>query len=98
MTRIILKSYNPKVLNTFVNYLKISSNLNNNFKLIRLPKQTKKLTILRSPHVYKKSKDQYQETFHKILIELTNNNLVNSQLSNILTNVPKSIFLKVLQK
>ena len=95
MTRIILKSYNYKVLEIFLKYLKVSTNMASDFKIIYLPTKVRKITLLRSPHVYKKSKDQYQETVYKALVEFNGSNSLNLKLISLISNAPKNISLKV---
>lgn len=62
---------------SLINKKKISLPLNikNTFKVISLPKTRKLFTVLRSPHVDKKSREQFEFSYYKkkILIENKNN-------------------------
>lgn len=56
-----LKSLNNKILKFYLNFLtKICKKLNINYSLIMLPSKTKKITVLKSPHVFKKAREQFQ--------------------------------------
>lgn len=91
MMQLILKSYDKDILKIYSNYLLTDNSFFYKNRQVRLPKIKKKITLLRSPHVFKKSKDHYQQVIHTIIISLDKN--VN--LLNIIKNVPKSVFLKL---
>lgn len=56
-----LISTDKDILNTYSKFLqKIFCKLNIKFKILFLPKQTKRITVLKSPHVYKKAREQFQ--------------------------------------
>ncbi len=98
MIRIVFKSYDYKVLNIFLNYLKTSKVLTSEFKIVYLPTKTKKITLLRSPHVYKKSKDQYQEKIFKVLIQFSKKDFILSKQLYWLINLPRTISFKIYSK
>ncbi|MGX7592742.1 30S ribosomal protein S10 [Candidatus Karelsulcia muelleri] len=69
-----IKAFDGYVLNLsviqIINYLS-----KNNIKVkgpIHLPTKKKRYTILRSPHVHKKSREQFQLYTHKILVVVYN--------------------------
>lgn len=98
MIQIVLKSYSRILLDITVNYLKVSTNITSGIKVIYLPTKIKKITLLRSPHVYKKAKDQYQETIYKVVLEINKSDIVLSKLISTLQNLPKAIFFKLFYK
>ena len=68
-TKIKLKSFNSyklsAILNSLVQYATV---IELEPSVINLKKKVKRLTVLKSPHVHKKSRDQYElVTFTKIL-------------------------------
>ena len=67
---LILKSFNKNSLNFFINSI-LLPNLNFNIKVIPLPSTSKKWTVLKSPHVNSKAKEQFEMVTHKRLIKLS---------------------------
>jgi len=63
------KSFNKYKLNSIILELKKYAEIKLlDQKIISLPKKKKKFTILKSPHVHKKARDQFElESFTKIL-------------------------------
>lgn len=69
--KIIGKTYDFKLLSFFINTIKIiaTSFFNTkNISIIALPKQRKYMTILRSPHIYKKSQEHFLLQTNKLAI------------------------------
>lgn len=94
MIKILLKSYNLDLLNLY-SYLfqKNSKSINFSFKL---PIKKRKITLLKSPHVYKKAKTHYQESVYSVVICI-NKDLYNQFLfKRLITDIPQSIFVKVI--
>ncbi|XBT18326.1 MAG: 30S ribosomal protein S10 [Candidatus Shikimatogenerans sp. Tduv] len=80
--KIKLKSYNPVILKHFINKI---IDLTNKYTLkiigpIYLPTKKKIFTVLRSPHVHKKSREQFIFSIHKRLIYIKqyNNIFINN--------------------
>ena len=70
----------------------------NKFNIIRLPKTIKKYTVLRSPHINKKAREQFEMRIYttKIVLEI-NKNKVNSLpiiVNKIIKTVPPAITIK----
>ena len=59
---------------------------------ILIPTKTTKYTVLRSPHVYKKSREQYQLSIHKRIIDIYN---ANAQVTNVLSKLEISNSIKI---
>jgi ribosomal protein S10 len=93
MKKIIVKSNNKNLLECYVRYLKTVIKIKE-ISIVWLPKTIKKITLLKSPHVYKKTKAQYQKVTCKCLIEIKKD-IFYSKLIFILRNIPKSIAFKI---
>ncbi len=99
-----LKSNFKKTLELYTYFLtKNLKSINIDFKLVRLPKRIKRITILKSPHVNKKARDQYEiRTYSLTLIILQNNSNSNIKLNNfiklLLNNKPTLINAKLIIK
>ena len=60
--------------------------------IIRLPLRIKRFTVLRSPHVYKKSREQFElKTHHRMFVALFDfNNINDKKKAKLLINFAKS--------
>lgn len=78
-----------KVLNNLakVKNLQVSS--------ISLPIEKKKFTLLKSPHVNKKAKEQYEIRFYNGLILLKGNFFERGLLQNLTALFPSDILIKI---
>lgn len=95
-TRILIKSANLKLLSLYILYLTtILKKLNIKCVVRFNPTKKKKLTLLKSPHVYKKHKEQFFIKTHSALFSLNLPNLSQCQLSLFLQNKPKFIDLSL---
>lgn len=84
-----LYNYKYKIENVFRNY-------NINYNLISLPIKTKHYSILRSPHVYKKSIETFEEKIYRINYKITILDLIQYKklfyiLKFIKNNLPLNI-------
>lgn len=66
---IILKSYNYKLLDFFINTISKNKKFPK-LKTFNLPKKRKKLVVLKSPHVNSKSKEHFEIVVYRRLISL----------------------------
>ncbi len=92
-----IKSSCNYTLQAYVFYLqKTFKLLNLNISVFYLPRLSKKITLLKSPHVFKKAKEQFELREYKAVIKIIN---CDSQFLNkikfVLFNRPKSIQLKI---
>jgi small subunit ribosomal protein S10 len=89
-----LKSFHPYYLNNFLVRLrkKLNNSIDITIKHTFLPRRYERFTLLKSPHVDKKARDQYERTTHKRLLTIyinmsknieSNENSLNSLLSII---------------
>lgn len=100
LIEIKLKSYCKITLHFYLNFMNeylLKENLDINY--VFLPTKKTRLTLLRSPHVYKKAKEQFENQLFSALLKIkvanTDKNLTNSKLKALLLNKPKSILLKI---
>lgn len=69
--RLVIKSNFKRLLEVYVVYLtKLFQLLNLDYKLIGLPIKRKVFTLLKSPHVNKKAKEQFELKTYKKLISI----------------------------
>jgi ribosomal protein S10 len=97
MKQIIIKSSCNYTLKTYVSYLELLfKKLNISTSTFFLPTSERKITLLKSPHVYKKAKEQFKVSTHKVVISL---DIANSTFLNkiglFLINKPKAVFIKI---
>ncbi len=92
-----LKSNFKKTLELYTYYLeKQLKSTNVDFKLVRLPKRIKRLTILKSPHVNKKARDQYEIRTYSLTFVITKNfQDLSGLLKFVLSNKPALINAKI---
>ena len=90
-----LKSIKKETLILYKTFLiNILKKQNIDFSIAYLPKKRKKITLLKSPHVYKKAREQFEIIKYSIVIKIYDN--INSKLFNILiTNKPTTIVMKI---
>ncbi len=98
MKKIRIKSSCNYTLKAYALYLEsILKSLSLKYSIFYLPKEEQKLTILKSPHVYKKAKEQFKIETYKVIIsvgQLENDQNLN-KLVPFLINKPKAIFIKI---
>ena len=94
--KISLKSSNLFLLNLFTNTIEQLLSLVGLFSVYKIPVRIKKVTVLRSPHVNKKSREQFEtRTYTRIIKVITyNNNIMLTLLRAIVFKLPHSIFIK----
>jgi len=67
--KIKIKTVNKGCLKVYLNFLlKTFKYYNIKFKYIFLPKKTKKLIFLKSPHVFKKAKEHFKFTEYSVFL------------------------------
>lgn len=93
MYQIKLSSYSQKTLNLYIEFLKLNfKKVNIKFSKFDLPKTKKKITLLKSPHVYKKSKEHFEIKKFKTVFVFKD--FVNiTTLKHLVLNKPHSIIL-----
>jgi small subunit ribosomal protein S10 len=95
MIRLTCKSNFKKIIYLYTYYLiKTLKNSGNYPKISTLPKKTKRLTILKSPHVNKKARDQYEINTYSVIITWKPSNDI-SFYYNLLKNKPLGVNIKL---
>lgn len=91
-----LRAYHPAYIANFMDVVKTELTLTSNLKIheIFLPRKVERFTVLRSPHVDKKARDQFERVIYQRLIVLKNIKLDFDFLKNLLVFL-KSIALGV---
>jgi small subunit ribosomal protein S10 len=90
-----IKSLNKETLFQYKNFLLETLTLQNiKFSYFFLPTKKKKITVLKSTHVYKKARDQFELRQYKLILNSFLNNFSNKTLKYILLNKPKLVKIK----
>jgi len=91
-----IKSLDLITLRLFVSFLQLLFRCLkiHDFKIFFLPIKKRRLTILKSPHVHKKARQQFELTIYKVCINIENKNIV-SILPHIFINKPKNVKISV---
>jgi len=94
---IYIKSSCNYTLKTYIYYLqKIFNSLQLNFTVFFLPMTSKKITLLKSPHVFKKAKEQFELREYKVVIKIKENSFgYLEHIKFALFNRPKSVNLQI---
>jgi len=91
MITIKLKSLNKESLNLYKIFIsKILKVFNISYKIANLPIKTKKLTLLKAPHVYKTAREQFIIKNYKTLIIIKSTIELN-KLKLLILNKPKTV-------
>lgn len=67
-----IRSFNYIILEKIIElFLKESPNFNiNKISIIRLPKKKRKFSLIKSPHVHKKSREQFETIYYNRLLNI----------------------------
>jgi hypothetical protein len=92
MLKLVYSSLSKKALHSYKTYLNLQlSNFNFKYAIVSLPKKRKKTTLLKSPHVNKKSKETFELIKYKFFLILQFDIKCFNFLKN---NLPKLLHLK----
>jgi ribosomal protein S10 len=98
MTNLFIKSLNINVLKIYVFYLKkIFNFLNLKYSILQLPLKKSRITLIKSPHINKKSREQFEIKSHALTFKLVCN-LDISIVRFILLNKPSTVQIKIKYK
>jgi len=94
--KIYLKSKNLFLLNRFTDLIKQLFNLVGIPIIYKMPVKIQRFTVLRSPHVNKKAREQFEiRTYSRVIQLMTNNkNLMSTLVRAVIFKLPHSILLK----
>lgn len=95
-TKIILTSINKKILHFYKFFLiKVLTKFNISYKLMAMPIIKNRITLLKSPHVYKKAWEHFELNKYKLVFYIDNKNLSNNLKFLLLKNRIKNINFKI---
>jgi ribosomal protein S10 len=95
MTLINIKSLNNESINLYKKFLRnVLDKLNIDFKMFQLPTQRKRITILKSPHVNKSAREQFEFKSYKCTVFIKNR-ISTNKLHILLLNKPKTIKITI---
>lgn len=95
MLQISIKSFKQNILNIYIKFLEsLFKKLQLEYSLFSIPTKKKKITLLKSPHVHKKAREQFELNTYKKTIHIKNFKNVN-HLNNFILNKPKFINLSI---
>jgi ribosomal protein S10 len=93
--QIKIKSLHRDSLNLYINFLtKTLQSIKINFSICNLPKKKNRITLLKSPHVNKSAREQFEIKYYSTAIQL-NDNINQKILETLLVNKPKSVSVSV---
>lgn len=95
--QILIRSLDKITLSIYLNFVKT---LLKNFKTVqfmtyKMPINRKRISLLKSPHIYKKAFEQFELKVHTALIELKTKRISNLIMKLILINKPKNMTLRL---
>jgi ribosomal protein S10 len=93
--QIQIHSINKSVLNVYAFFLlNIFKKLSIKHSISNLPTNKKRITVLKSPHVHKSSREQFEIKTYKLVISVFSK-IQMSLLKFLIINKPKSLKLKI---
>jgi small subunit ribosomal protein S10 len=98
MKKLIIKSCCKYTLKSYISFLDVTlKHLNSDFSIFFLPTTERKLTLLKSPHVNKKAKEQFKISTHKVVISINNfdTSKFTKHISFFILNKPKAVSIKI---
>ncbi len=85
-----MKSVNSQVLTFYKTFLKkVLLNLNLKYTMIGMPTKIKRITLLKSPHVNKSAREQFEMKTYKTTLDI--HNIHVKSLKYIIFNKPKAV-------
>ena len=96
MLVVTIRSFSEKFLDFSLDQIKkvlVEKNSTDLYNITRLPKSFKKVTVVRSPHVNKQSKEKFSYTLHTIQLKLKVKDNLNS-IELIKKILPPQVSLK----
>lgn len=95
MVQINLKSLNKESLHLYKTFLiKILEKISIDYKTFDLPTRRKRVTLLKSPHVNKSAREQFELRAYKSVIYISNK-ISSEKIKFIIINKPKTIKVNI---
>lgn len=86
-----IKSLNKDSLSLYKKFIiKVLTKSNLSYSIFTLPNKKKRITLLKSPHVNKKAREQFQFDSYKLLIDLKTP-LTLKEIKFLIVNKPKVV-------
>jgi len=95
---IILKSFNHKNLEKISNSCleRVKKEENITFSLTRLPRKKRKITLIKSPHVHKKSREQFEiKTYNRLIVLKGPKEVLTNIIQDSISNNKLSFYFKL---
>lgn len=91
MMKLKIKSLNKDSLSLYKKFIiKVLTKSNLSYSIFTLPNKKKRITLLKSPHVNKKAREQFQFDSYKLLIDLKTP-LTLKEIKFLIVNKPKVV-------
>jgi ribosomal protein S10 len=95
MIQLHLKSVNKQSIGFYKNFLEKALNMMNlEYKIFNVPTRKKRITLLKSPHVNKSAREQFQFQSYKCTLHLKNK-ITNNRLKFLMLNKPKALKITI---
>jgi ribosomal protein S10 len=98
ISQIKIKALNKNTLSLYKTFIKLVLNkINLNYTVIDLPIKIKKITLNKSPHVYKKAREQFQIITYKTTFNIISE-IKPYLLRYLILNKPSFLKIKLIRK
>ena len=95
MIQLHIKSLDKQSITYYKNFLKkILQKMNLEFKIINLPTRKKRITLLKSPHVNKSAREQFQFQSYKCTL-IFKNEITKNKVRFLMLNKPKTLKITI---
>ena len=93
--QIKIKSLHKESVKLYINFLqKMLRKIKVNFSIIALPEKKNRVTLLKSPHVNKSAREQFEIRYYRTLLKIKSD-IDHKALELLLINKPKSVTVSV---
>ena len=93
--QIKIKSLHKESVKLYINFLqKMLRKIKVNFSIIALPEKKNRVTLLKSPHVNKSAREQFEIRYYRTLLKIKSD-IDHKTLELLLINKPKSVTISV---
>ena len=93
--KIKIKSLHKESIKLYINFLDtILKKIRVEFSIINLPKKKNRITLLKSPHVNKSAREQFEIRYYSNLLKIKSD-IDHKTLELLLINKPKSVSIDV---
>jgi|TARA_B100000242_G_scaffold272899_1_gene226124 small subunit ribosomal protein S10 len=93
--QIKIKSLHKESVKLYINFLqKMLRKIKVNFSIIALPEKKNRVTLLKSPHVNKSAREQFEIRYYRTLLKIKSD-IDHKTLELLLINKPKSVTVSV---